>query len=145
MKPVIFALLAMVCYAISNVLLELKFSKYNTFTIMICYLSIVVTFAIIGRQVTLTDDPSFKFPTGSALMWMIVLGLVFTAADYFYIGAYTNGGSLMTITGIVVMFPVFASIVKFAVNRDLPNGWQVAGYALAVCAVALVTKGSMVK
>jgi drug/metabolite transporter (DMT)-like permease len=145
MKPVIFSLLAVIGYALSNTLLELKFSKFNPLTLMICYLSVILAVAIIARQVTVTDAPSFNFPSGSYLIWVVILGLIMAVADYFYVGSYTAGGSLMTITSMMIMFPVFASIVKFAVTRELPNVWQVGGYFFAVIAVILITKGSLVK
>ncbi len=49
----------------------------------------------------------------------------------------------MTITTIVVMFPIFASFFKFLVTRDLPNPWHIAGWVLAAVAVILVTKGEL--
>lgn len=134
----------MFCYAIGNVLLELKFSKANTFTLVACYAAVITTTCLIGRFFTKTSDPSFDWPRGDMFLLVIALGLIMTAGDYFYVAAYTNKGSLMTVAGIVVMFPVFASIVKFAVTRTVPNWWQVAGYACAAIAVALVTKGSAI-
>ncbi len=142
MKPVIFSVLAMLCYAISNVMLELKFSKYNNLTLIVCYGSVIFLSALCMRQITITDDKSFNFPVGLDLLLVIVMGLVFSAADYFFVGAYTNGGNLLTITSITVMFPVFASLIKFFITRSLPNVWQTGGYALAVIAIIFVTIGS---
>lgn len=142
MKPVLYALVAMFSYAIANVLLELKFSKANTFTLVASYASVIVILAFIGRYITKTEDPSFNWPSGETLGLVVVLGLLMAAGDYFYVGAYTAGGSLMTVASIVAMFPVFASIVKFFATGSVPTRWHMAGYACAALAVFLVSKGS---
>jgi drug/metabolite transporter (DMT)-like permease len=144
MKPVIFTLIATICYAIANVLFDLKLSKYNILSTIICYISVILVVAILGRIFTKVDDASFDFPTGSALVAVIILGLIYVTADYFFVGAYTNGGSLVTVTSILTLVPVFASIIKFSINHTLPNRWQVVGYILASLAVLLVAKGSSI-
>jgi drug/metabolite transporter (DMT)-like permease len=145
MKSILFVVVAMMLYALSNVLLEQKFSKYNTFTLMVCYVSVILVVAVIGRQTTLSGDESFNFPQGAEFALVILLGLIMATADYLYVAAYASGGDLMTISSIVVMFPVFASIVKFAMTRELPNAYQIVGYTFAVVAVLCVSKGATVK
>ena len=142
MKPVLFALVATACYAVCNVMLELKFSKINNLTLMILYASVIWVAAVAVRQLVKTDDPAFSFPTGATLVLAIVLGLIFTVADYFYVGAYTNGGDLLTITSVTLLIPVLASLIKLGLTKQMPNLWQVGGYLLAAGAVALVVKGS---
>ncbi len=143
MKPILFALVATVCYAICNVLLELKFSKLNPLTVMILYASVIWISAVGMRQVVKTDDPSFNFPTGTFLLLAIGLGLLYATGDWFFVSAYNKGGDLVTITCITVLIPVVASLIKFGMTKSLPNLWQVSGYVLAAGAVALVAKGSM--
>jgi drug/metabolite transporter (DMT)-like permease len=145
MKPIIFTLVATACYAVCNVLLELKFSKLNPLTLMIVYASVIWISAVGMRQLVKTNDPSFNFPAGTTLVLAIVLGLIYTAGDYFFVGAYTSGGDLVTITCITVLIPVVASLLKFGITKHLPNLWQVSGYILAAGAVALVAKGSLTK
>ena len=141
-KPAVFALLAMVFYAVTNVVLEEKFSKFNNLTLMCVYVVPVLLVAIVGRGLVKTSDPSFDFPVGSDLFILVALGFLWAAADYFYIGAFTNGGSLLMVTSIMIMFPAVASLIKFMWTQSLPNMWQVGGYLLGVCSVMLVIKGS---
>jgi drug/metabolite transporter (DMT)-like permease len=141
MKPVIFAIVAMMCYAVSNVLLETKFSKFNNLTLMVCYGAVIWVTAFVVRQVTKTTDSSFDFPKGNMFWLVMLLGIIFALADYFYVGAYTNGGDLLTVTCITVMFPVFASLIKFGITRSVPNSWQITGYLLAVVAILAISKG----
>jgi drug/metabolite transporter (DMT)-like permease len=145
MKPILFTLVATACYAVCNVLLELKFSKLNALTLMIVYASVIWISAVGMRQLVKTNDPSFSFPTGTVLLLAIGLGLIYTAGDYFFVSAYNNGGDVVTITCITVLIPVVASLIKFGVTQHLPNLWQVSGYVLAVGAVVLVAKGSTAK
>jgi drug/metabolite transporter (DMT)-like permease len=145
MKPILFTLIATACYSVCNVLLELKFSKLNPLTLMIVYASVIWISAVGMRQLFITNDPSFKFPTGTLLLLAIGLGLIYTAGDYFFVSAYTNGGDVVTITCITVLIPVVASLLKFGITKQLPNLWQVSGYILAAGAVVLVAKGSVTK
>ena len=145
MKPILFTLVATVCYAVCNVLLELKFSKLNALTVMIMYASVIWISAVGMRQLMKTEDPSFSFPGGTLLLLAVVLGLIYTAGDYFFVSAYHKGGDVVTITCITVLIPVVASLLKFGITKQMPNLWQITGYVLAAGAVVLVAKGSMTK
>ncbi|MDP3958280.1 MAG: hypothetical protein Q8Q36_02355 [bacterium] len=149
-KALVFAILAPIFYALANVILEHKFSRYNNLTIMIVLYSVVIAIAVIVRHTIKTDDPSFNFPSGNEL-WLGVVGLalILFFADFFFIGAYTNGGDLATITFLTVLFPVFASFFKFSGSKLIPgmvyvqpNYWLVAGYVFAAVAVLCVIKGA---
>lgn len=142
MRIVIYSLWAMVFYAAGNVVLEVKLAKYNSLTLMAVYGAIISVSALVMRQVTKTDEPVYHFPVGKDLWILIALGLIFTLADYFFISAYTNGGKVLTITSITLMFPVLASLMKMGHQQVMPNRYQVIGYLLAVAAVLFVTKGS---
>ncbi len=140
MKPFFFSVLAMVFYALGNVIVESRFSKYNTLALMACYCSVVAFAAFFMLQTTKISD--VHFPVGKDLILVMILGLIFFFGDYFYIGAYTSGGSLLAITSITVMFPLVASLMKFFVSGGLPNIWQVSGYAAAIIAMILVAIGN---
>ncbi len=142
MKPIIFAILAVIGYAAGNVIMEERLTKYNNLTIIMGYIPVVFIAAFIMRAATKTSEASYDFPVGSDLVMLMLMGAVFAVADYFFIGAYTNGGSLLVVTSIVTLFPVIASLIKFVLTRDIPNVWQLSGYACAAVAVFLVAKGS---
>lgn len=148
-KAVVFAVLAPILYAVANVLLEHKFAKYNNLTLIIVYGTVCAVSAVVIRAMVKDGSPSFNFPTGSEFVLLLALGLIIFFADYFFVGAYTNGGDLLTITVLMMLFPVFASLFKFAgsfVIREMvyapPNAMQIGGYILAAFAVWLVVKGS---
>lgn len=83
-------------------------------------------------------------PHGSMILLAIFCGALYFVADIFYVGAFTSGGNLMTITIIVMMFPVVSSAMKYVWVRELPNSYQIAGYLLAMLSVFLVVKGSKI-
>ncbi len=148
-KATVFAILAPILYALGNVLLEHKFSKYNNLTLMIVYGTVITVSAIIVRVLIKNESFSYNFPVGNELWLLVALGFIFFAAAYFFIGAYTNGGKLLTITILMILLPVFASLFKFTSSFVIhgmvytqPNHLQLSGYILAAIAVLLVVKGS---
>ena len=112
---------------------------------MVCYGSVICISALIVRSFVKTNDPAFSFPAGCMLMLVIVLGLVYAAGDYFFVGAYTHGGDILTVSSIVLLLPVFASLLKFVLTKNYPNLWQIFGYLLASAAVMLIAKGSVIR
>ena len=141
-KPVVFALLGMALYAVVAVVLEQRLARYNNLTLICVFTPVVLAAVVVARHIMKGSDPSFDFPVGWDLAIVLALGIAIAAADYFYVGAYTSGGDLFTITCAAILMPVFASVLKFAWTMTLPNLWQVGGYALAAAAVVLVAKGS---
>ena len=150
MKALIFAILAPACYGLGNVLLEHKLAKYNNLTLMLVYLPVILVFALVARELVKTGDPSYAIPVGNDLWSLIILGFIFFVADYFFIGAYTNGGNLAMITlATTLLFPSSASFFKFIGSKYIPdmvyappNGWLLAGYGLAILAVLCIIKGA---
>ncbi len=142
MKPVIYAVVALFLYATQNVVLEQKFSGYSTVTILLCLYAVMLPTALIQLGFMHASGQTITAPNGVMIIVALGVGLVYYFADYFFVGAYTHGGSVTTITTIVIMLPVFASIVKFFWVGGLPNGYQIGGYMLAVGSIFLIIKGS---
>lgn len=148
-KALSFAIAAPILYAFANVILEYKFSKYNNLSILVVYTPIIVALAVSLYFVTKTSDVSYTLPAGNDLWLLVGIGVVFFVADYLFIGAYTNGGDLITITILTLLFPVFASLFKYAGSLVVsgmvyapPNVWQISGYILAAVAILFVVKGN---
>ena len=142
MKPVLLATIAMALYAIQNVIIEQKLSRFPVVTLLICCYVIMLPLALARYGMLRAAGDVAAFPTGTLLALTLGAGVAYFFADYCYIAAYTTGGTLMSVTTVAITLPIFASIVKFAWARELPNGYQLAGYALAVLAIALVGKGN---
>ena len=144
MKNLLFPVLALVFYAVANVILENKLSsKLSTLTIMMFYSGITFSIALIAWSIVRTSAPEFAMPRGSLLGIAILVGVLFFFADYFFVGAYTKGISLLVITSIVALVPVLSSLIKFFVSKEIPNMWHIGGYILAFLALIMFAKGNL--
>src|SRR5881397_3561897 len=114
MRQVIYACVAVLFYALGNVITEQKLKPYTQFATMIyCYLPMVVlTFGALA--VMKTRGQTISFPAGSGLYVAGLIAVVFFIADGFFFSAYTNNADAFTVSSIAVMFPTVASLMKFA-------------------------------
>jgi drug/metabolite transporter (DMT)-like permease len=145
MKPVIYVLLAAIIYAFQNVLFEQKLAKYNTIVLLVYFYVTLLPLALISLSYLKISGQTIVAPSGITILGVILIGSLYFFADYFYIGAYTNGGTVLTVTSIMIMFPVFASAIKyFMTGGSFPNIYLIIGYLLAAVSVLFVAKGSMV-
>lgn len=142
MKPVVFACLAMFQYVFLNVAIEQKLATYTTAVLMV-YVYLATLPLALGTIVLLklTGQPVVA-PSGGVLALAIAVGAGYYLADFCFFSAYTNGGSVVMVGTILLLFPVLASVVKFMWAGSLPNAYHVASYFLAAAAVALAFKGS---
>lgn len=145
MKVILFSLLGIFLYALAGVLVEVKLKNVNTLTLMAMYPVIIFAAAVIMRQVTYRPDAGYDFPVGAMFGWVMVLGVIYAGADFFYVGAYTAGGDVRTITAVVVVAPVFASVIKYYWLGSVPNRWQLLSFVAAAITVALANKGMSVQ
>lgn len=143
-KPVVYAFLAMWLYAFSNVVIEVKLAKYTTMALLLYWYFTLAPLAVAGIGYMYLSGQKIVMPSGSDAGMAIAAAVVFFFADYFYIGAYTSGGSLLAVTTLVVLFPAIAQLIKFAWVGGSPNYYHLAGYLLAAIAVVLISKGSAV-
>lgn len=143
-KPVVYAFLAMWLYAFSNVVIEVKLAKYTTMALLLYWYFTLAPLAVAGLGYMYLSGQKIVVPHGSDAWMAIAAAVVFFFADYFYIGAYTSGGSLLAVTTLVVLFPAIAQLIKFAWVGGSPNYYHLVGYLLAAIAVVLISKGSAV-
>jgi len=145
MKIVLFAAMAVFLYALQNVLLEQKLANFNTAPILVYVYTAAFPLALVRFGYLKATGQSIRVPSGMALAIALLAGVMLFFADLLYVGAYTSGGNLMTITTIVVLFPAFASLIRYFWVGGLPNRYQAAGYILAALAVLLVAKGNAIQ
>jgi drug/metabolite transporter (DMT)-like permease len=142
MKQVIYACLAVLFYALGNVITEQKLKPYTQFaTMLYCYVPMVaMTAGALG--IMKFREQTIVFPNGKALYVSGLISIVFFIADGFYFSAYTNNADAFTVSSIAVMFPAAASLMRFAWTGQLPNRYHIAAYVVAIIAVALSEKGN---
>ena len=142
MKTILYSILAMIFYAIANVLVEHKLARLNSLTIIVCYSGVIFTTTFLTRLIIKADTAEYAFPKGTLFLVALGVGILFTLADYFLMSAYTSGGQLFVATSIYVLFPVCAASLKFLITNEKPNVWHVVGYISAIVAVLCISKGS---
>ena len=142
MKQVIYACIAVLFYALGNVITEQKLKPYTQFAIMtFCYLPMLVM-TVGALALMKSRGQTIAFPQGEAIYVAGVIALVFFIADGFFFSAYTNNADAFTVSSIAVMFPTVASLMKFVWTGQLPNRYHIAAYLVAVVAVVLSERGN---
>jgi len=141
-KPILYTCIAVLFYALGNVITEQRLKSYTQFGIMMyCYVPMLaLTFAALVFM-KFRNQP-IAFPEGNGLYAAGVIALVFFIADTFFFSAYTNNADAFTVSSIGLMFPPAASLMKFLLTREIPNRYHIAAYLFAVAAVALAEKAS---
>lgn len=145
MKQVIYACLAVLLYALGNVITEQRLKPFTQFGIMAyCYVPMV--FMTFGALAFLkVQGKSIAFPSGDALYVAGLIAAVFFLADTFFFSAYTNNADAFTVSSIALMFPAAASLMKYFWTGSLPNRYHLAAYAVAIVAVVLAEKGNEIQ
>lgn len=143
-KPVVMAFCALVLYAFTNVALEQKLSKYSVFSLMTYFYLIMLPLSVGGWIFLKSTDKAVEAPSGWMVALTMIVAVAYFAADSCFVGAYTHGGDLFTISSIVVLFPALATLVRYFWVGGRPNIYQITGYILAAVAVLLVAKGSSI-
>jgi drug/metabolite transporter (DMT)-like permease len=142
MKQVIYACIAVLFYALGNVITEQKLKPYTQFATMIyCYVPMVVM-TLGALAMMKSRGQAISFPEGDALYVAGLIALVFFIADGFFFSAYTNNADAFTVSSIAILFPAAASLMKFLWTGQLPNRYHIGAYVVAVVAVALSEKGN---
>lgn len=141
MKSVLFAVIAIFLYALSNVVVEQKISRVPPIINMVIFSGAVFFLSLLTCLFRSTLGVQAVLPDSSQLTAVIFCGLIFFFADFCFFSAYNHGGSLVIITTLTVLLPVFASFIKFVSTGDgLPSPAQILGWLFAVLAVFLVAK-----
>jgi len=142
MKPLIYASMAVLLYALGNVITEQKLKPYTQFaTMAYCYVPMIVLTICALAWKKLQAQP-ISLPSGNALYFAGMIAVVFFVADTFFFSAYTNNADSFTVSAIVLMFPAAASLMKYFWTGQIPNRYHVAAYLVAVVAVALAERGN---
>lgn len=140
------AMVAVFLYAIQNVALELSLAKENTFKLLVIMYTIMWPMALAAWWYT-SDTEGLRFLTDdtSKLGLIAVIGIVYFFADTSFVSAYTVAeGNVLTITTIVIMFPLFATLIKYVLSGSIPNIYQLGGYLLGAVAAWLMPYGEQI-
>lgn len=143
MAPVAWISLAVISFSFQNVILDEKLKGYSALTMLIMFSVMAIPIAGLILFVSKSVGHQHVMPTGSDLRWILAVGLLVCIGQIFFLTSYTSGGDVITITMIVTLLPIGASIVKFCWVGGLPNMYQITGYILAFVAVLLILRGGL--
>lgn len=143
MKSLLLALVGITIYAFSGVVIEQRLEKFSTAALVLLFSAPVMVISLIWLLVERSQGTPISFPKGSLLLLAVVLGVLYYFGDSFYLGAFTSGGNVLTISTIAIMAPVLTAIIKNIWVGGWPNAFQLGGYAFAAVAVLLLAKGSV--
>ncbi len=141
-KSLVFAFLGMCLYAGQNVVIEVRLAKYTTMALLLYWYVTLLPLAVIGLGYMYLSGQSITVPNRNDAILIVAVGGMFFFADLFYIGAYTNGGSLLAVTTVAVLFPAVALLIKYFWVGSNMNYYHLFGYILAAVAMLLISKGS---
>ena len=142
MKSIFYALAAIILYGFAGVVIEQKLHGFNTIALTFLFTLPFIPLGLIFLSGQKIAGEEIAFPGGIYFWITMALGALFFLADYFYLGAFTSGGDVITITTILLMAPAVAAIVKHFSAGGFPNAYQIAGYIFVLAAMFLITKGS---
>lgn len=142
MKPIVYTLFAVFFYAVSNTILELKLAKYHAFTTLsvvggvLCVTMFFLRLFFVGA-----DDPTRPYPVGDALLILLVAAVVWMLGDSFFVSAYTSGGDVLTVTSIIIFFPLVSAGMKLAAVGKYPNMLMMVAAVILMCGAVVMAKG----
>ena len=140
MIAVLFALSSLFFSAIHNVIIKRKLAQLSPLALMLFShsgVAIMVFCIILFGHVA-----GFRFgkPHGNQYWFLTIsIALLFLSSFSFY-RAYYEGASLMMMTTLVVLLPVFTSLVETGIGGSTPSLRQIAAWFFAAIAVLLVSR-----
>ncbi|MBX4195457.1 hypothetical protein KW796_00670 [Candidatus Parcubacteria bacterium] len=145
MKPTVYAVIGLVMYGLQNAIIDIKLKGYSTVSLLVGFYLILLPLGLGLFLYQKYVGQPLVIPSGSAMMTVSAVAIMFFIADFFYIGAYTNGGNAIAITILAALVPVVVALVKFGVIREVPTPYHFGGFVLALMSVMLVAYGNSKK
>jgi len=145
MKPVIYAFIGIVLYAIQNTIIDVKLKQHSTVGLLMGIYIILLPLAAGLFFYQKLSGQSMSIPTGSSFKILAAVAVMFFVADFFYVGAYTSGGNVVVITIMLVLMPVIGTFMKFVWIKERPTMYHFVGFILATCAVICIAIGNSKK
>lgn len=140
MIPVWFALSSLFLAAMGNVIIERKLAPISPLVLMLFShfgITILVFCVIMFRYVS---GAHFTEPQGNEHWFLGAWIVVSFFSGFFFFNAYHRGASLIMMTTMVMLLPVFAALIKIAVGDGIPSLRQIVAWIFAAIAVLLVSR-----
>lgn len=143
----VYGVLAMVFYAVANVLIEQKLSKVPTPYLLVGLYTVMLVTSVAYASVYSVKNPGSLGQINWTQLSLpaVILGVLYMLADYFYLKGYALGGGVASITPFMILFPAVAIGIDYMITKELPSTRMIAGYACAALAMYLIATGSKIR
>lgn len=140
MIAVWFALSSLFLAAIGNVIIERKLAHISPLVFMLLTdfgLTILVFCIIMFCRVS---GAHFIGPQGNEYWFLAAWIVVSFFSGFFFLSAYHKGASLMMMTTMVMLLPVFAALIKIGIGGSTPSLREIVAWVFATIAVLLASR-----
>lgn len=140
MKPTWLLVIAMLFYATQNYMYERFLSKNNPLLTMALLYAMMLPFAGIGlwKQWGQNTAESARWQMYAAVA--VAASLLFIA-DWLLFESYRRNASVVEMTTIVMLMPLFAAAIKAIFEQKYPTPSQYGAWILGALAVWLISRG----
>jgi drug/metabolite transporter (DMT)-like permease len=145
MKPILYAVAAMVLYAVVNTVIDVKL-KSRVSTVQMLLVLYAICMGITGTVYALQKSKGTAmgpFPTGTLLVLCVLSAILYFCADYLYVESYNKGGNVVMVMTTIALSPVIGSLLKFAWTGHKITGYHALGIGLALMAVVAIGLGEL--
>ncbi len=136
-SPIFLIVLAMFFYATQNVLIDRYFKNVTPVVNIFAYSIGLFAMSIVVLKVR-PFNMEITAPVGMQFVAIAVACILVFFGDFLTFRSYNIGGPLPLITTAVATFPVFASLIKWAIGGPRPTMQHVFAWILVVAALYLI-------
>ena len=126
----------------NNFIFKEKIGRVNPFLTMLVINLVLVSFSAIGLIGWWLLGTEIKLPSKTAFRFIFASGLISSIAVLCHLFSYYRDASIVMVTTVMCLLPVFACTIRFYMEHELPHVRELAGYLLIFVAVYLFTHRS---
>ena len=145
MRPIIYAVSGIILYGLMNAVIDVKLRQYSTVGLLIGWYVTMLPMGILLFVYQRYSGQTIVLPPPDAMKIVAAVAAMFFIADFFYIGAFTNGGDALTITILALLVPLVVAVTKFAWVGATPNRYHIIALICGALTVTFVALGNASK
>jgi drug/metabolite transporter (DMT)-like permease len=140
MHPVLLSLIAVTFYSVNAVLIE-RFLNVNhpqwSQLIVNAAIPVLCIGTIVGLRTT-GIPVELKTPPLQTVMLAVICGLIYFLGNHALFCAYTNGGSVTTVTTVLCMLPVISTLFGLCLGGKAPAMNEIIGAIIVIVGIVVL-------
>jgi drug/metabolite transporter (DMT)-like permease len=145
MKSIIYALIGIILYAVQNTIIDVRLKQYSTVSLLVGMYIILLPLGVGLFLYQKYMGQAMITPSGNDFKIVAFVAAMFFIGDFFYVGAYTSGGNVVTITILLVLMPVIGGLMKFWWLKESPTPYHFVAFVCAALAIVFIALGDSKK